>query len=644
MSARSGRIALRVALVMAVAVTVAGGWLVSCRRTPDRAGRYVVLISIDTLRADYLSCYGQANRTTPNIDELASEGVLFERAMSPVPQTLPGHATMLTGRTPPELNSHVNGNVIDESVTTLAEVFREAGYTTGAIVSAFPINSRFGLAQGFQTYDDNFEVRGDSDRLVMNQRTGDATTEKALAWIEAHAADDAWFLFLHYYDPHGPYHPPKPFKDRFGDPYAEEIAFTDHCVGKVIDALKRQGLYNPALIVLTSDHGEMLGEHGEQGHGYYIYDPVTWVPLIVKLPGRDTGRRVDRIAGLVDVAPTIASLSGLAMPETVTGEDLTPLLEGKPAEPTERFIYCESFLPQKTYNTNVLLGLIGRRWKYIRTTRPELYDLQVDPGEQHNFAETERGRCRVMDDALEAMVRELVAASVGSDAEALSDEARERLESLGYVGVGGTVGFEFDADAPDPKDVMALHKAFTRAHQIAEDQPEEAIAICKKLLRQYPQAVMIRQFVVRNLSKIGRVKQALHHSNELIRYAPDQAANYVMRGRLHKRLGDPAAALADFDKAIEVKPVGTDARLLKGELLLARGDAAQAERVLTEAIEIDPAVPFPWLTRAKARKALGDMAGALADARQAGELFPEDWKRRDKLESLIEELAGAVNP
>ena len=369
--------------LLLVVVIVAGVWLLRQSGSPLADVRQIILISIDTCRADYLSCYGYKSKTTPNIDALAAEGILFENTISPVPLTLPSHSSMLTGTLPPYHAVHDNeGYQLSKSNLTLSEILGANGFVTDAIISAFVLDSRFGLDQGFHTYNDQFEEAHLA--IDISERKGGETTGLALKWLEKQKGEKS-FLFLHYYDPHFDYVPPEPFASRFADsPYAGEVAYTDHCIGQVLGKLKELGLYESTLIIITSDHGEMLGAHGETGHGYFIYQNAIKVPLILKLPGRSKAQRVSDVVGIIDIVPTICSMLGIGVPDHVRGQDLSPYFWGKRPAGPDRHLYCESMVPTK-YDANSLLGVVSNRFKYIQTTRPELYDLIKDPAESNNL-------------------------------------------------------------------------------------------------------------------------------------------------------------------------------------------------------------------------------------------------------------------
>ncbi|MCY2926920.1 MAG: sulfatase [Planctomycetota bacterium] len=289
-------------IVLALALVAAAwaGWRIF-GPTQTHAIRHVVLISIDTCRADHLGCYGFHRATTPSIDAVAKDAALFYRALTPVPMTTPAHSSMLTGAYPPTHGVRMNnGQRLGESSVTLATVLKQAGFRTAAFVGGFPLDAQFGLNQGFETYDCQFSRTSDRSKTV-SERTADEVNRPALAWLEenARAGDGGkgFFLFLHYFDPHAPYQPPKPYAADFADDlYSGEIAYVDHCIGQVMDRLRAMGLYDNTLVIITGDHGEGLGEHGEMAHAFYIYDSTLRVPLIIRSPGGGGGAQ-DPAAG-----------------------------------------------------------------------------------------------------------------------------------------------------------------------------------------------------------------------------------------------------------------------------------------------------------------------------------------------------------
>ncbi len=422
--------------------------------------RNVLLISMDTTRADHLSCYGYKRKTTPNIDALAAEGIRCEKVISTVPLTLPAHSSIMTGTNPPYHGVHDNLDYqLPEDNITLAEILKGQGFATGAAVSTFVLDSQFNLDQGFDTYDDRFQQKHSLG--TFDERKGDETTEVAIQWLEKYK-DSPFFYFLHYYDPHNTYEPPEPFATEYaGNLYGGEIAFTDHCIGKVVDKLKELNLYDSTLIIVVGDHGELLGEHGESTHSYFIYQGAIKVPLIFKVPGRRRAKTIESNVGIIDIVPTVCSLLGIESPEEVAGTDLSPFF-GKGQPPSDRPLYCESLTPT-ICNANSLLGIIEGRYKYIQTTRPELYDLKKDPQESLNLFASQPQRARILQDKLSQILEDQVRKGGDDSSINLDAEAVKRLESLGYVAGGITEDFSFDQTKSDPKDLLEFYLAYSRA-------------------------------------------------------------------------------------------------------------------------------------------------------------------------------------
>src|SRR5512143_177839 len=353
-------------------------------RRPAPAALNVVVVPLDTLRADRLGCYGFRGIETPNIDAVASEGVLFEQATSTAPMTLVSHASIFTGLIPPHHGVRDNGGFfVEESTTTLAERLKDAGWTTGAFVGAWVLDSKWGLGQGFDVYSDKFDL---SKYKVVNlgtvQKKGDEVMDLALAWLEGVKAK-RFFAWVHLYDPHAPYEPPEPFLSRYpGQPYVGEIAYTDHVGGRLVAWLKGAGVWNHTLLVLVADHGESLGEHGEKAHTFFVYDATQHVPLIVRTPWGDRGRNRSQVS-TVDVMPTVLDLVGLPPQPGIDGRSLARLVLD-PAASAPEVAYSETYFPRFHYGWQHLRAVRDGKWKYIEAPAPELYDVQQDPGETKN--------------------------------------------------------------------------------------------------------------------------------------------------------------------------------------------------------------------------------------------------------------------
>ncbi len=537
----------RLILVLVILGVVCGAVWLTMRLTSASRGRpNVVLISIDTCRADHLSCYGRFQRTTPHIDAVAAEGVLFENVIAQVPITLPSHSSMLTGTIPPyhRVHDNLHYQLADDNVT-IAERLGEHGYRTGAVIGSFVLDSQFGTAQGFDTYNDDFS---DTTLEIMGgqpERLGESVTKAGIEWLDEHASEK-FFLFLHYYDPHLPYRPPGRYASLFADNlYKGEIAYTDECIGRVVAKLKDLGLYDSTLLVITADHGEGLGDHGEALHGYFIYHSTTKVPLIVKLPGKSEPRRIREKASLVDIVPTILAQVGLPLPEDVQGLDLTSYLSGvESAKKEKRFLYSESMVATK-YGCGSLLGLETDRWKYIQTTEPELYDLEADPGEERNIAAEQPQRAEHFQERLKAMLQEYLRTDSDRTKVTLDPQSLERLGALGYIGGAVVEAFEFDTSKPDPKDFLDVFTKIEGMHySLNNNDLARARRYAEEILAERPDLAYVHEKLGKVAFGEGNVDEAILHFSEAIRLGP-------ARPELHNDLGVLLTRQGRRDEAIE---------------------------------------------------------------------------------------------
>jgi arylsulfatase A-like enzyme/Flp pilus assembly protein TadD len=618
----SGRIYfVLIVLLIIIAFTVIL-WLSNTTSSQPISIRNVLLISIDTCRADYLSCYGYKHKTTPNIDKLAKEGILFENVISPVPLTLPAHCSILTGTIPPYHGVHANVDYkMDQSNETLAQTLKANNFTTGAIVSSFVMDSQTGLDKGFDSYNDEFEEK----ILGLNQypeRRGSESTRFALDWLDNHK-DKKFFLFLHYYDPHETYQPPEPFASKYrSNPYAGEIAFTDDCIGKVLTKLKELGLYDSTLIIITSDHGEMLGEHGERSHGYFIYQSAIKVPLIFKLPGRHQRKVVKEMVGLIDIIPTLYSLIGIELPSHLQGVSLVDFINGNKPAKKERNMYCETFMPTK-YDTNSLLGVLTNRFKYIQTTRPELYDLIKDPQEKNDLIKKEPQKARILKDTLEQILEQSIRSGQLDSEMRMSPGARQQLESLGYVGGKVNESFDFDQTKEDPKDFFKFYDSYLKCKGLVfQKKYKEAETLLKENIRQKPD-VYIWYSVLAEIAMAQRnYPQAIVNLKKVLSFKPDnfqacndlgialqfqgkldEAADYFRRAlkinpnldRLHFNLAlilekqeKQDLAIISYRHALEINPGFAEAHHNLGIVLAMKGDLEEAVSHYFQSVDIEP--------------------------------------------------------
>jgi choline-sulfatase len=426
----------------------------------------VILISIDTLRVDRIGAYGGRIARTPAMDQLAADGCLFEQATVQVPLTRASHVSILTGLQPFQHGIRDNfAPPLAPEHRTLAEVLHDKGYQTGGFVGSFIVNTQSGLARGFDEFDDSFEEGGKGTAFFTEyQRRADQVEKRAGAWIERVASSGApFFAWVHFYDPHSPYTPPEPYATRYAKhPYEGEIAYTDEMMGRLLARIDRLGQRDRTLVVFVSDHGESLGEHGEEEHGFFVYDSAIHVPLMMRLPGRlRRGIRVTSAAQSIDIVPTVLDLLGLssAAPASLRGRSLVPAMSGR--EDTEPIVtYSETLFPRIHFGWSELRSVRIGHWKYILAPRPELYDLATDPGERRNRYAAEGSRAASMRSRLlDAMGGSLETGVVAGNGAMPDAATMAKLASLGYVsGPGMSAG-----GGADPKDRIAEFMAYGTA-------------------------------------------------------------------------------------------------------------------------------------------------------------------------------------
>ncbi len=617
-------------IVMSCALLlVAGLGIHACSPSAGGPRTSVVLISIDTCRADYLGCYGKNPSPTPHLDQLAGQAILYEEVVSPAPITLPAHCTLMTGRTP--LGHRVHDNMtyrLAEEQVTLAERLREAGYATGAVVGAYVLDAQFGLSQGFDHYDDRFASSGPTGVTELNQRTADEVTARACDWIDQNAGQP-FFLFVHYYDPHAPYAPPPPFAERYAeDPYAGEIAHTDAAIGRLLDHLRQHGTFDETLILVVADHGEGLGDHGEKGHGYFIYQSTLRVPLIVKPPRSEPGERITERVGLIDVMPTVLGALDLEPTGTMDGEDLGRSRTDAKAQRATRGFYAESLAPT-TYGASPLLGWVQDGWKLIETSRPELYRLTDDPREGEDQIVTHAARAALLRAELETTLADQPAA-VGEDERRsrLDDQTQERLQSLGYIsGRRVTEDFSFDRSRPDAKDLIGYHEALQAAlEKLGQRAYDEARALCVEMERQHPEIPDVQILLGDIACEQGRLEQAAaHYETYLDRDANRTAEATPSQGRLSNRykahydlgnvlasLGKGAEAIEHYKAALRLEPDHLGASHNIGLTLAEMGRVDEAVPWLRNALRIKPRYTPALMDLAQANLLLRKPQDALA--------------------------------
>jgi arylsulfatase A-like enzyme len=577
-------------LIAISAVVLVGGLLITLTRP---ARRNLILVTLDTTRADRLGCYGYSNAMTPVLDGLAEKGVLFERAYAPVPLTLPSHASMFTGLYPPEHGVRNNGQgALPESLPTLTTELRQQGYDTAAFVAAFVLDRKFGLNRGFQTYSDDLSQADDSQHGHHRYRAGRIVMDSAISWIDRR--DDApYFCWIHLFDPHFPYlvHEDT-FGDQFADrPYDAELAYVDQQLGQLMAALEDAGELESTTIVIVGDHGESLGDHGERAHGMTLYESVMRVPLIVVSPGQATGGlRVADPVSLVDLCPTLLDcLVDKSLPD-ISGRSLRPALQGEPLPSQD--CYAETDEPYQTARWSPLRALIRADYKYVRSTRPELYNLQQDPGETHNFATEESQRILIMEQRLaqwEQSMQQRVAQNV-----LLTDRERTALTSLGYAAPGeasddgGMVlrdvkdmlpyynllndasemmdAGRYDLAEPVLREVLSADDFFFLAHGdlgrclLRLEKTEEAIVHLRRSVELDPGADRVRAMLGAALMLSGKYSEAIMELETTLRLNSELYESRYNLGMALEKLGRSDEAAEEYRRCLKTIPYFTPAQ------------------------------------------------------------------------------------
>jgi len=468
----------------------------------EREKLNVLLITIDTLRSDRLSCYSREHLSTPVIDKLAAKSVLFSRAFAHTPLTLPSHSNILLGTTPLEHGIHDNGIfVVRPNSLTLAGCLRAAGYSTGAAVGAFSLDSRFGLNQGFDFYDDKYGSRVPLGAAFI-ERKAERVIAVALDWLKQQK--NTWFLWIHVFDPHQPYEPPEPFLSQYKDRlYDGEVAYVDQSLGKLFAYLKEANLEEETLLILTADHGQGLGEHGESTHGVLAYNSTLWVPLIIFYPGIKPAR-IDQNVFHVDIFPTVCDLLGLEVPSRLQGRSLLPALQGKSLP--QRPVYFESLFPYYRRGWAPLQGYIDGERKYIESPIPELYDLKKDFHETSNLAGSERlDRDRkILADLIKIWSTEARGPAPKADMAAM-----EKLKSLGYAG-GLQPAKKVFGPEDDLKTLLVFQEKLDRSMELYRDgKKEESMALAKDVIAERPDFDTAYSFLAAIDKKDGKIEEAL---------------------------------------------------------------------------------------------------------------------------------------
>lgn len=661
----------------ALITTVAIGLAVSACSVDAPPRWNVVLVTFDTTRADHLAPYGDVRADTPTLKSLAAEGVVFEQAFTAAPITAPSHSTILTGRYPIAHGFRDNGLFkLGEEETTLAEVLRENGYATAAAVASYPLLAKFGFDQGFELFDDDLtghiedhlgERAQPKQRLFFDERRAAQVNEAVLPWLESQATNaKPFFLWVHYFDPHQPFEPPSPFNQQYADDlYAGEISYSDRSLGRLLEHIEQLGLLENTLVVMTADHGEGLGEHGEQTHAVLAYNSTLHVPLILRPPvaGRGSVGRVAERVGTVDIVPTVLDLLGIDTPSEVQGRSLVPLMRGEAGE--WRQYYAENLSPHLSHGWGKLRVLFDQNYKYIHGPRPELYDLSTDPAETDNLMAERPEESIRMHQELDLFLQEFAS---GTSVMAPADDDSVRiLQSLGYLqggaGGAGAVSEDLEEGGVAPHLHVSLINDMSAAkHLLFKRRYGDAEVFTRKLIAASPDSPSYVEMHLAALMGAGRIDDAwayLHaprsiafepsepivtgmalarfgqgHTHEAVELLQAHAsrhcsarAHWTVAG-LRARLNDEAARMSSLNDALACDEAFVQARVDIAILLAEAGEALEAEhefRLAVSSAPFDAAARYNYGTFLLTE---GRAVEAQALFERASNLAPRYWKAR----------------
>ncbi len=666
------------AVAGAVALLAAAAWLAF--RFLSAPGRQrpsgdlsVILVTIDTLRADHVGAYGAGLARTPALDALAGEGARFDRCVAQVPLTLPSHTSLLSSTYPPFNQVRDNGGFqAPAALTLLSEVLQGRGMATAAFIGAFVLHNKWGLAQGWDLYSDRFDPARYGRILLENEKRADEVLGEARQWLER-IGGRRFFAWIHLYDPHSPYDPPPPYPR--GTPRAAsrgEVEYTDAELGKFIAFLKEKGLYERTLIVVAADHGEGLGDHGEDGHGMFLYETTVRVPLIVRAPRPFAARTVPRTVELVDVAPTILEMLAVPAPREWQGRSLWPQLDGRDAG-GEGEAYSETFYPRFHFGWSPLQSFHRGALKYILAPRDELYDLGRDPGESRDLVGDPRRRelrGRLLD-FVSRRSRNALRSAAGSR---LSPEDQRRLAALGYL--SGEVRVDESRPLADPKDKIGVGNSISRASALMEQKRfEDAAVLLEKLAREEPELadawsllgnvnlkrkrrqealeafrralalkpdnnfLMIN--VVKTLATSGELDAAAEENLAFLKVFPDDPALLEELGHIRMLQRRPDEALPLLRRAIAIDPAAPQAYNQAGEALILKGDYAAAEELLRRGLRENPRARNTRFLLAQVQEALQKPEAAIEFYRGELEVNGQNFQAAANLGNLLKQAGRA---
>ncbi|HEY4596087.1 MAG TPA: sulfatase-like hydrolase/transferase, partial [Thermoanaerobaculia bacterium] len=596
----------------------------------SRPAPNVLLVTLDTTRADHIGCYGFPLAQTPRLDRLAREGVRCANAVTAAPITLPSHSTILTGLYPPAHGVRDNGTyALGDDAVTLAERLKARGYRTQAIVSALVLNRRYGLAQGFDGYDDDLWSEEEAKLFMIRSRPGPKTATRAAAWLDRWARESPpktrkpFFLWMHLFDAHQPYRLTGAERVLAPSAYDAEIGVLDRSVGRVLDELEKLGVLDDTLVIVTADHGESLGEHGEKTHAVFIYDATVRIPLLLRFPrALPKGKVYAGPVRTVDLVPTILAALKLPGGNETQGSNLLPALAGE-APPPDQPQYSESLLSEVGFGMAPLYGVRHGGYKWVRAPRPEVYDLKRDPKELRNLYPAEARRGAQLDRELQAVLDDSQRRALNPQKSPMDKETLESLQALGYLAPRTT---RQAMQGIDPKDGMPLYTKLEDARHLAQrDQWDDSEKLLREILAQTPNnvtAVNILALVKTRQGDLVAARQEYLHSLAL---DPKQARVHAMLGTLSLLEDDVDAAERSYRRALEITPGFVEAISNLGMIAALRDDPRKAEALYRQAIAADPGFPRVYRRLADLYYEKGDYAKALENYRKTLAVEPADF-------------------
>jgi arylsulfatase A-like enzyme/Flp pilus assembly protein TadD len=626
----------RLCLWMALAAV----WAIPATCTQHGSLPNVLVITIDTLRADHLGCYGYKDAHTPNIDRLAAEAVRFEHAYTPVPITLPSHTVIFTGMYPTASGIHdFSANRLGPQSKTMASLLKDKGYATGAVVASAVLDSRFGLNRGFDFYYDHFDFnRLEEANLDEMERPANLVADVALDWLGQNA-EKRFFFWMHLYDPHAPYKPPAPYDAQFrASPYDGEIAFADAQVGRLLQFLKAKRLYDKTIIILSGDHGEGLGEHGEKTHGFFIYNSTLHVPLIVHVPGTKP-HSVSEPVSTADILPSLLNEVSLPIPAQVQGTSFVAALEGRAdAHAAPRGLYAETFLPRLHFNWSELRGIQFERYKFIEAPRPELYDLERDPKELQNLFDQKKAVGAEMRSKLSALIRADTPNTELAEKMPLDPALLERLKSLGYAGFSG--GGDASAKAstlPDPKDRIQVYELISDG--MADGQHgryEESITKLTEALKTEPNSVAVNYLLGLDYYRLGDFAKSAEHLKRVMQFSPDYSLAVFHLGLALGRMGQVDDAIAAFQRALELDPTNFPAAYDLGQMYLQKKMLEPALAAFRQSVTVNPDYVQGRVALGELLLYQGEVDEALVQLRAAVNIAPDNPQAHASLAKALQ--------